>query len=98
MCIRDRPWDPAVLLATARKLLTRFIMDKGIDHMPYMSCLDQGTLLDLSLIHISMCIRDRFRLQPERTLTLGTVSLYQCHNRLDGAARPAGSGPLQRCV
>lgn len=36
----------AVLLATARKLLTRFIMDKGIDHMPYMSCLDQATLLD----------------------------------------------------
>lgn len=29
-------------------------------------------------------------------LTLGTVSLYQCHNRLDCAARPAGSGPLQR--
>ena len=42
----EKPWDPAVLLATARKLLTRFIMDKGIDHMPYMSCLDQGTLLD----------------------------------------------------
>ena len=30
----EKPWDPAVLLATARKLLTRFIMDKGIDHMP----------------------------------------------------------------
>ena len=38
----EKPWDPAVLLATARKLLTRFIMDKGIDHMPYMSCLDHS--------------------------------------------------------
>ena len=42
----EKPWDPAVLLTTARKLLTRFIMDKGIDHTPYMSCLDQATLLD----------------------------------------------------
>ena len=38
----------------------------------------------------------QFRLQPERTLALGTVSLYQCHDRLDCAARPAGPGPLQR--
>ena len=42
----EKPWDPAVLLTTARKLLTRFIMEKGIDHTPYMSCLDQATLLD----------------------------------------------------
>lgn len=33
----------AVLLTTTRKLLTRFIMEKGIDHTPYMSCLDQAT-------------------------------------------------------
>ena len=38
----EKPWDPAVLLATARKLLTRFIMDKGIDHMPYMSWITCG--------------------------------------------------------
>lgn len=42
----EKPWDPAVLLSTAKKLLTMFIMEKGINHMPYMNCLDQTILLD----------------------------------------------------
>ncbi len=42
----EKPWNPEALVATARKLLTKFILSKGIDHMPYMAHLDQTVLLN----------------------------------------------------
>lgn len=42
----EKPWKPEELVATAKKLLTRFILKKGIDYKDYMPILDQATLLE----------------------------------------------------
>ncbi|MBE6400418.1 MAG: response regulator [Verrucomicrobia bacterium] len=42
----EKPWKPEDLVATAKKLLTRFILKKGIDYKDYMPILDQATLLE----------------------------------------------------
>ncbi|MDO4409802.1 MAG: response regulator [Akkermansia sp.] len=41
----EKPWDATALVATAKKLLTAFILDKGIEHLPFMPILDQSVLL-----------------------------------------------------
>jgi len=40
----EKPWQPEQLLATAKRLLTLFILDAGIDYKPYMSILDHQVL------------------------------------------------------
>ncbi len=42
----EKPWKPEDLVATAKKLLTQFILKKGIDYKDYMPVLDQATLLE----------------------------------------------------
>ncbi|MBR6798386.1 MAG: response regulator [Opitutales bacterium] len=42
----EKPWKPEDLVATTKKLLTRFILKKGIDYKDYMPILDQSTLLE----------------------------------------------------
>ncbi len=42
----EKPWNPEALLATARRLITEYILAKGIDHMPYMAHMDQAVLLE----------------------------------------------------
>lgn len=42
----EKPWKPEELVATAKKLLTRFILKKGIEYKDYMPILDQATLLE----------------------------------------------------
>lgn len=42
----EKPWDGAALLATAKKLLTAFILKKGIEYRDFMPALDQATLLE----------------------------------------------------
>ena len=41
----EKPWVAETLLATAKRLLTKFIMDKGIDYEEFMRVLDQQVLL-----------------------------------------------------
>lgn len=40
-----KPWDPKKLIATAKRLLTEYIIEEGIDPKPYMNVLDRETLL-----------------------------------------------------
>ena len=42
----EKPWKADALLKGTKKLVTEFILEKGIDHRPYMEVLDQGVLLD----------------------------------------------------
>lgn len=42
----EKPWKPEDLVATAKKLLTQFILKKGIEYKDYMPILDQATLLE----------------------------------------------------
>ncbi len=41
----DKPWEPEKLLSVVKRLLTLYIMEAGIEYQPYMSILDQKTLL-----------------------------------------------------
>ena len=41
----DKPWEPEKLLSVVKRLLTLYIMESGIEYKPYMSILDQKTLL-----------------------------------------------------
>ena len=41
----DKPWEPEKLLSVVKRLLTLYIMEAGIECQPYMSILDQKTLL-----------------------------------------------------
>lgn len=40
----EKPWQPEQLLGIVKRLLTRYIMESGIDYRPYMSILDNATL------------------------------------------------------
>lgn len=40
----EKPWQPEQLLNVVKRLLTRYIMESGIDYRPYMSILDNATL------------------------------------------------------
>lgn len=40
----EKPWEPEKLLAMVKRLLTLYILESGIDYMPYMSILDNATL------------------------------------------------------
>ncbi|MBP3302260.1 MAG: response regulator [Opitutales bacterium] len=42
----EKPWKPEDLVATAKKLLTQFILKKGIEYKDYMPILDQAALLE----------------------------------------------------
>lgn len=42
----EKPWKPEDILATAKKLLTKFILEKGLDYNDFMPILDQPTLLE----------------------------------------------------
>ena len=42
----EKPWKPEDLVATAKKLLTQFILKKGIDYKDFMPVLDQAVLLE----------------------------------------------------
>ena len=42
----EKPWKPEDLVSTAKKLLTQFILKKGIDYKDFMPVLDQATLLE----------------------------------------------------
>lgn len=42
----EKPWKPEDLVAAAKKLLTQFILKKGIDYKDYLPMLDQATLLE----------------------------------------------------
>lgn len=42
----EKPWKPEELVASARKLLTQFILKKGIDYKDFLPALDQATLLE----------------------------------------------------
>lgn len=42
----EKPWKPEDLVATAKKLLTQFILKKGIEYKDYMPVLDQAVLLE----------------------------------------------------
>ena len=41
----EKPWQPERILSVVKRLLTLYLLDSGIDHRPYMSILDQPTLL-----------------------------------------------------
>ena len=41
----EKPWVPEKLLATVKRLLTLYILEQGIDYKPFMSILDNATLL-----------------------------------------------------
>ena len=40
----EKPWEPEKLLAVAKRLLTLYVLDKGIETAPLMPVLDQMTL------------------------------------------------------
>ncbi len=40
----EKPWQPEKLLAVVKRLLTLYILDKGLDHTEYMPILDNATL------------------------------------------------------
>lgn len=40
----EKPWQPEQLLGIVKRLLTRYILESGIDYRPYMSILDNATL------------------------------------------------------
>lgn len=42
----EKPWKPEDLVASAKKLLTQFILKKGIDYKDFLPVLDQATLLE----------------------------------------------------
>jgi two-component system chemotaxis response regulator CheY len=42
----EKPWKPEDLVSTAKKLLTQFILKKGIDYKDFMPVLDQAVLLE----------------------------------------------------
>ncbi|MEO1053685.1 MAG: response regulator [Bacteroidota bacterium] len=42
----EKPWQKDTLIGYIKILLTRFLLDKGIDHMQYKDFLDQETLLE----------------------------------------------------
>ena len=42
----EKPWKPDALLAAAKKLLTQFILKKGIEYKDFLPVLDQATLLE----------------------------------------------------
>lgn len=42
----EKPWKPEDLLAVAKKLLTQFILKKGLDYKEFLPALDQATLLE----------------------------------------------------
>lgn len=41
-----KPWDADELVAVARDLLTRFVVDTGLDPLPYLADLDSERLLE----------------------------------------------------
>ena len=41
----EKPWEPEKLLSMVKRLLTLYIMEAGIDYKPYMSILDNATLM-----------------------------------------------------
>lgn len=41
----EKPWKPEALVAVAKKLLTEFIFDKGLEYRDFLPVLDQKTLL-----------------------------------------------------
>jgi two-component system chemotaxis response regulator CheY len=40
----EKPWDGADLVRTVKGLLTRYVLDSGLDYKPYLGALDQETL------------------------------------------------------
>jgi two-component system, chemotaxis family, chemotaxis protein CheY len=42
----EKPWKSAVLTETVRKMITEFILVKGVDYRPYLSFLDQTLLFE----------------------------------------------------
>lgn len=42
----EKPWTREGLIDTVKKLLTRYILESGIDYQPYTSVLDQMTLFN----------------------------------------------------
>jgi two-component system chemotaxis response regulator CheY len=40
----EKPWDSTELRHVVKKYLTNFILKSGLDHMPYLACLDQEIL------------------------------------------------------
>ncbi len=40
----EKPWEPEKLLAVAKRLLTLYVLDSGLDYAPLMPVLDQSTL------------------------------------------------------
>ncbi len=40
----EKPWDGTDLVRTVEKLLTRYVLDAGLDYKPYLGVLDQETL------------------------------------------------------
>jgi two-component system, chemotaxis family, chemotaxis protein CheY len=40
----EKPWNGPELVRTVRSLLTRYVLDAGIDYKPYLGILDQETL------------------------------------------------------
>ena len=43
----EKPWDKALLLKTVKSLLTRFMLEKGIDYKAYLEIVDSETLYEL---------------------------------------------------
>ncbi|MGL5006619.1 MAG: response regulator [Plesiomonas sp.] len=42
----EKPWQPDMLVAICRKLLTEFVFDSGIDITPYLEFADQAVVLE----------------------------------------------------
>ncbi len=40
----EKPWDGAELVRTVKGLLTRYVLEAGVDYKPYLGVLDQETL------------------------------------------------------
>lgn len=42
----EKPWKPEDIVASAKKLLTQFILQKGLEYKDFLPVLDQKTLLE----------------------------------------------------
>jgi two-component system, chemotaxis family, chemotaxis protein CheY len=42
----EKPWNSEDLIASVRKLVTEYMLEKGIDYEPYVKYLDAGTLFE----------------------------------------------------
>lgn len=41
----EKPWNPEQLLAIVKRLLTLYLIDSGLDHVPFLPVLDKETLI-----------------------------------------------------